>query len=294
MSWNSLNIYPPEPYRIVEHLHTFSLPGKPLPCIVEAQEFRRLVPIRGEYVPLRVEIDEQSPALHIFWQGDAPAEKIERIVEHIFAVDVDYSAFLSALEGYPALYHLAEKYRGLRPARSLNLYEALIKVILQQRISLRIAFRITAKLIERYGLRSSLDGRTFYSMPSPESLSSLSVDELRKLGTTRMKARAIIEVARRAELDELPGETEESENALMEKLMEIYGVGRWTAELAVASVAHSFSVGPAGDLTVLKGARRLLGVNGEAELRDFLRSFGEWKGLLMYLLALEAHAGKRS
>ncbi len=290
MKWFNAEIKVEKPYSVLRHLHLFSVPGKPVPCIIEKNVFRRAVPVENTHVPLKVEIDEFHGVLNIFWHGEPGfREKVLYTVKHIFAVDVSYGRFLEYLSEYPILFQIAQKYRGLRPTRNMNLYEALIKVVLQQRIALKIALRTTARLVERFGIKIELGDDIYYSFPLPHTIAEMNIENIRTLGTTKMKAKSIIEIAKKAEENSLPTteDVEKDPDSVVQELMKIYGVGRWTAELAVATLRHDFSVGPAGDLNVMKGFKSILGVKGEREIRLFLEKFGEWRGLIMYLLALE-------
>ncbi len=281
-----------KPYRILEHLHTFAPGKRPVPCAIEGNTFRRLLPIEGEYIPAKAIIHEEEGHIELTWYGDDKLrEKVCKLIKHILSVDVKYEKFLQALKNYPELMRIALKHMGLRPARNMDLYEALIKAVIQQRIALRVALNITAKIVERYGVFQDVNSLRYYSFPPAEVLSSISPDEIRALGLTKIKAKSIVEIAKMAVQRELPSlkDLRKRPEDWVDTLLSIYGVGRWTAELAIATVIHDFSIGPAGDLNVMKGFRAL-GVEGEKEIRLFLSNFGEWRGLLMYLLAIETES----
>jgi DNA-3-methyladenine glycosylase II len=285
MDWNEFTLYPTKPYSILPHLRYFSLPSKPQPCIVKNNEFWRLIPIGDDFYPFHAIINEELGEIKVKYQG--PEVEMRRVAQHIFAVDVDYNEFMDSLENYPSILKIARKYRGLRPTRNLNLYEALIKVVLQQRISLKFALRITAKIIERYGIRDVVDSKIYFSMPSPRILININPQELQSVGITNMKARALIEIAEYSTKFPSLEEIEEAPEMYVEKLTGIYGVGRWSAELAIATVIHDYRIGPAGDLNVRKGFFKFLGVDEESEIREYVKRFGKWRSLIMYLLALE-------
>jgi 3-methyladenine DNA glycosylase/8-oxoguanine DNA glycosylase len=82
----------------------------------------------------------------------------------------DYSRLLEALEPYPRLRALAERYPGLRPGRASSLYEALVDSVVKQRITLRAALRVKARLVRLYGARAVVGGFEYYSHPLPERL----------------------------------------------------------------------------------------------------------------------------
>lgn len=277
-----------KPYSIIPHLHKFSLPERPLPCIVENNLFWRLIPIGDIFIPVKAEIYEDIGKIDVTFECEKEcSEEVLSAVKHILSVDIRYQQFLKTIEEYPNLYKIAMKYLGLRPTRNLNLYEALIKVVLQQRISLRLALITTAKLVEKWGVVNRWDGRIYYSFPPTEELMKVDISEIKALGTTTMKAKSIGEIAKREYYDDLPNIQEVNKNPeeTVELLTGIYGVGRWTAELAVATLIHDYSIAPAGDLNVMKAFSKFLGIQSEREIREYAEKFGRWKGLIMYLMA---------
>ena len=289
-TWRREVIRPEKPYKITPHIRFFSLANKPNPWIFENEEMRRLVPFEGRYYPLVVKIQEDVPRLEILYHPDLDDEYALRVVKHVFSTDVSYDEFLKSLEGYPTLRKVAEKYLGLRPLKDLSIYESLIKIVLQQRISLRIALNILVRLIYRYSRQEIYDGCIFYSFLIVDRIAKESVEEIKEAGLTRVKARAIKDIAERQLAGDLPDLDELNVNPYewVEKFMEIYGVGRWTAELSIASVLRDYSIAPAGDLNVMKGFFSVVGIESEEDIRDFVKNLRKWKGLIMYLLALEA------
>ena len=277
-----------KPYSIIPHLHKFSLPERSLPCIVENNLFWRLIPIGEMFIPVKAEIYEDIGKIDVTLECEKGcSEEVLSAVRHILSVDIRYQEFLKTLEEYPNLYKIAMKYLGLRPTRNLNLYEALIKVVLQQRISLKFALRTTAKLVERWGVRKAWKDRIYYSFPPAEELMDVDLSEIKSLGTTTMKARSIREIAKMEYHGDLPDiwEVNRYPQETVDFLTGIYGVGRWTAELAVATLIHDYSIAPAGDLNVGKAFSKFLGIQSESEIREYTERFGRCKGLLMYLMA---------
>src|SRR5690606_22898744 len=118
----------------------------------------------------------------------------------------------------------------------------------------------------------------------PERLAEAGVEGLRKLGFSRQKARYVLEVARRAldgELDPARFADLDDEEAI-QRLTEIPGVGRWTAENVLIRGLGRSDVIPAGDLGIRVAIQRLLGLAGrpsEAEVRELAAG---WAGCRSY------------
>ncbi len=277
-------IRPKPPYSISLHFRRFSLKGRPVPYFYEKNTYRRLVRVGGEVVPIEVEIvsEGMEPMLKVkVWENK---EKTVEVVRHIFNIDLDLS---NIRFNDDFLDMLVNKYLGLRPPKSPTLFEALVKSIINQQINLRLALTMTANLVEKYGYREIYGGRMFYDFPTPEKLAEVSVNELRKCGLSRRKCEYVISLAKMVCSGfNLEGIKYLKPEEAIEVLDNIRGVGVWTAELAYVMATGDLSVGPAGDLAVVKGLSRALGKRvEEGEVRDFVSKYRDVAGLIMYYLA---------
>ncbi|BAA79192.2 hypothetical protein APE_0275.1 [Aeropyrum pernix K1] len=128
---------------------------------------------------------------------------------------------------------------------------------------MKAALRIQSRLITSYGEHVSIGREVFYSFPDPERLISLSLDRLRRIGLTRMKAQAIKNIAMTEYEGRLPSveEIEQAEelSSIVKELTRLKGVGPWTAELAIAQVHPLFPLGPRTDLAVRRGFKNYWG-----------------------------------
>ena len=294
---------PGAPYAFTPHLERFTLPGAPTPALYDAglKRCRVLLPLPGggwAAVETRFHGEPLDPLLVVrVWSPDPglAAEAFRLQLERL-RVGFDYNRFLEAVEPWPGLRRLAERYLGLRPGRALGLYEALVDAVVKQRIALRAALRVQSRLVQRYGMQALVRGDMFCSGPLPERLAGASVEELRSLGLTRLKAEALREIAR-AELEARLPSVEEAEWdpwSVAGELTRLRGVGRWTVELATAMVHPLFPVGPSSDLAVRRGLSRLLG-ESDAAVERILRSreLRDYIGLVMYLAAYSYEDDKR-
>ena len=289
------NYNPTPPYMISRHFEQFTLPGEPSPTIYDysTRSIRRLIALGEGFVPVRVffEGEPWNPriSIEVYARGINIARKAYDKILSMLRVDFNYNEFLEQLGSDENIYNLALKYVGLRPSRSLSLYGALIDSVVKQRISLKAALRITSRFIHRYGLVEEVDGLEYYDYPKPSRLVEAGIDELRAIGLTRIKARALREIA----LAEIEGRLPDTSRVLrdpleaLEELVEIPGIGRWTAELALAMVSKDFKIGPAGDLAVRRGLSKIYKRElSEREVRRILRRHEEFMGLIMYLASL--------
>jgi len=250
---------------------------------------RCLMHVNGEWCPITASFTGEpwEPRIDAVACCARAEEAHEAILEAVRA-GFRWGDFLSAVEPYPPLKNLALKYPGVRPGRFLSLYEALVDTIIEQRIALRLALRIKAGIIEALGPTKEVGGLTYYGFPPPDAVIRAGVEALRGLSLTRVKARAVYEVALAEVEGRLPTlrEVEDDPWGAAESLTELYGVGPWTAELAVAKAHPLFPVGPHHDLAVQRGLERVLGIPAGEALK-IVDSVRDYAGLIMYLAALD-------
>ncbi len=215
--------------------------------------------------------------------GDS--NEIGWVLAKMLRVDFDYNSFLDHVRGNEKLYRLAVKHLGLRPTRHLSIYDALIDAVVKQMINLKMAIRITANLIEAYGAHRVVDGLDYYWYPPADMLKDADIMELRNLKLSRTKARSLREIALAEYEGRLPklGEIIADPWSTIGELTSIYGVGKWTAELAIAMVLDDFRLGPQTDLAVRRGLESL----GIRDVDSLMYS-----GLIMYLASLEYESSK--
>ena len=288
---------PKPPFRVTLHLRLFTRPGRPTPALYDPGTATVTVapyaPERPVPFAARVSGEPWRPRVEV-WAPRGLAGRAAEAAARYFRVGLDYNGFLRAVEGLPQLLRVARRYVGVRPTRALSLYDALVASIVRQRISLRAANTVLSRLVSGLGARHVFGGFTAYSVPPPSRLAAAPVSSLRGLGLTRVKAEALREVAA-AQLEgrlPSPGEAEADPGGVASELTRIRGVGPWTAKLAVAMAAPLSWIGPYEDLSVVRGAARVLGVPPRAsEVRRVLARLGRYGGLAMYVLSLGYELG---
>jgi len=164
-------------------------------------------------------------------------------------------------------------------------FEALVWAILGQQISVAFAARTKRALIEQYGESVEVCGRTYRLFPLPERLAALAPDDLRPLQVSRQKGAYITELARSGiDLEALRGLPDEE---VVERLVRLKGIGRWTAEyLLVRGFGRPDAIA-AGDMGIRAIVGRLhgLGRNAtEAEVRALAEAWAPWRGYAGFYL----------
>src|SRR5262249_48894161 len=146
-------------------------------------------------------------------------------LDRLLGLHVDLSPFYKFARRRRPLAELSRRFRGIKPPRFATVFEALINAIACQQMSLTLGIQLLNRLTNEYG-RVFRD-RDHAAFPRPEDLAGLQPNDLRRLGFSRQKGRAMIELARSVtereldleELSKLPDEE------AFERLRGLRGVG---------------------------------------------------------------------
>ena len=214
-----------------------------------------------------------------------------KILTSIFNLDFDLKYFYEDMHEDSIMSKLTLKLRGLNNPTTPTFFEAIVSSMIEQQISLKAARSIETKMIKEFGNILQLDGETYYSFPTPETLSNLEKEDLREYGLSFRKAEYVIDLSKcieenKLDLNELKTK---STSEIISELLKIRGIGVWTAELAVIRGLHRVVALPADDI----GLRRVVSHyynNDEPisadELRRIAKGWGRWSGLAAFYLVV--------
>jgi DNA-3-methyladenine glycosylase II len=211
----------------------------------------------------------------------------DRIVGVALGAAQPVRGFYRAYAADPVIGAAIRDFPGMRAAGVPSLWEALVTAILAQQVNLRFAYDIRRELCETFGRRACFDGELFHAFPVPRSLSAETPATMRRFRLSDAKAKAILGLAGAFEdrtLDETKIAALDDEAAI-EVLTALRGVGRWTAEIGLLRGLGRADIFPAGDLGVVKYlAQGLLGHGEkakEAEMRTFAERWKPYRGLAL-------------
>jgi len=214
-----------------------------------------------------------------------------KILTSIFNLDFDLKYFYEDMHEDSIMSKLTLKLRGLNNPTTPTFFEAIVSSMIEQQISLKAARSIETKMIKEFGNILQLDGETYYSFPTPETLSNLEKEDLREYGLSFRKAEYVIDLSKcieenKLDLNELKTK---STSEIISELLKIRGIGVWTAELAVIRGIHRLVALPADDI----GLRRVVShyynnyepISAD-ELRRIAKGWGKWSGLAAFYLVV--------
>ena len=205
------------------------------------------------------------------------------VVRKLLGAEFDLGAFYAWARRDPVLRRLTKALAGFRPPLAPDPFETLVTSITAQQVSLHAAFAIRNRLIERFGRRV---GRA-YAFPAARRVAGASEEELKALGFSRRKAEYVAGLAEAPpDFDELAGLPDDEIKA---RLVEIRGLGEWTADWYLARHLARPRAWPAGDLALAKAVRAFYPEAGD--IRAFGEHFEPFQNLSAHYLLTGARLG---
>lgn len=128
-------------------------------------------------------------------------------------------------------------------------YEALIRAVAYQQLSTKAGDTILGKFIRQFG-----------AFPTPSQLIAAEFNDLRGVGFSGRKIETLKGIAEGAISGLVPTrEAAEamSDEALIEQLVTLKGIGQWTVEMMLMFTLERMDILPADDFGVTNGYRRL-------------------------------------
>lgn len=254
------------------------LPERPTPNLIKGEKWFRAFKFKGKLIPVMVRFSGsvERPRLELLTSNSRHGRRLLSMVSRLHGVE-DPSPLYHFMDRDKVLSRIKEALYGFGRAglMAANLYEGVVKAIIQQQIALKAADHITANIVERFGESTIFMGERIYDFPSPEKLAEAPLQELQACGLSRRKAEYIkgfsLEVASgRFNLEELYGL---SPKEIMARLTAFKGLGRWSAELVMAA-AMGLNVIPADDLGVRKAFSHYF-FGGKLQSGETIRRFAE-------------------
>ena len=147
-------------------------------------------------------------------------------------------------------------------------FGALVRSIVYQQLSGKAAGTIHGRLRALFGDRD----------PTPAEILATPAETLRGVGLSRQKMSYLLDLSARVERGELPleGVHELDDDALTAALVEVKGIGRWTAQMFMMFRLGRADVLPDLDLGIQKGLQRAYGLRNLPKPKDVLRHGEKW------------------
>ena len=273
---------------------------KPMPEVFEEGVWRRAIRLEsGKLIPV---------ALRSLGTTDAPKievktfrtltvqqkKELERKLDALFSFSQDLTSLYAFMDKDPVLRDLKQKFYGLKAGSiGTTVFESIVKSIIQQQISIRVAFSITNKMVTKFSERVTIENVIYYDFPTPKQLSEATLEEIRHCGVSWKKAEYIKGIADKAADGTFDSEGLRvlSNEEVAETLKKFRGVGTWTAEMVLSAGLKRGATVPAGDLGVRRTFSKFYSdgkILSEAEVRRIAEEWQKFtKDIVFYISCIE-------
>jgi DNA-3-methyladenine glycosylase II len=158
----------------------------------------------------------------------------------------------------------------IHESRTHHPFVSLVRALVSQQLSGKAASRIFGRVAALVGGVDTL---------TPASVLAVDPARLREAGLSRQKISYIRDLSERVAdgrlvLDDLEHQSDEDVEAA---ITAVKGFGRWSAEMFLMFRLNRPDVFPVGDLGIVKGVQRLLGMKSRPSPRTMLRAAEAWR-----------------
>jgi DNA-3-methyladenine glycosylase II len=159
------------------------------------------------------------------------------------------------------------KLQALVPRK--NYFQSLVHSIIGQQLSTKAAASIRNKFVDSFGGK----------FPSPEKVVKASNPKLRRAGLSKAKTlyiKGLAKAVKRGEVKfkKFPGMQDEE---IIENLIQIKGIGRWTAEMFLIFSMCRPNVFSPGDLGLRNAIKKLYNIDSKLHTKKLQKLLASWE-----------------
>jgi AraC family transcriptional regulator, regulatory protein of adaptative response / DNA-3-methyladenine glycosylase II len=255
---------------------------------VEGGAYRRTVRLGACSGWLEVTAAPDRPALRVAVSPSLTGALMPLVarLRGLFDLDARPDAIAARLRKDPLLAPSVRRSPGVRVTGAFDGFECAVRVVLGQQVSVAAATTIAGRLAGALGGPIETPFPGLDRLPAtPEAVADAGEDRLARLGMPGARARTLLGLARGAVDGSLALHRGGDADAVRAALLEVPGVGPWTAEVVAMRALGAPDAFPGGDLGVL----RALGVRSAREAEARAEAWRPWRAYgVMHLWALGA------
>jgi AraC family transcriptional regulator of adaptative response / DNA-3-methyladenine glycosylase II len=221
---------------------------------VKSGHYSRSISVDGAAGSVDVSLDAEHNSLRVHIRFGDPRALfliIDRI-RTMFDLNADWNDIAQVLRIDPSLSGLIDSAPGLRVPGCWDGFELAIRAILGQQITVRGATTLAGRLVKSFGRPLSGAAELTHLFPTAEILADA---DLNAIGLTKSRAATIRALARAVCDGQISFQRIVDCDTLLERLMQIPGIGRWTAQYVAMRALGEPDAFLAGDVALLSALK---------------------------------------
>ena len=270
---------------LLEFLARRAIPGVEA---VETETYSRTISLNGDAGSLSVSLDPNISALQVRISFPEPRWLfliIER-VRRMFDLGADPNEIAARLAADPLLARRVKATQGLRVPGCWDGFELAVRAVLGQQVSVTGASTLAGRLVRTFGRPINLNPPLTHLFPPPHVL----VDaDVARIGLPKKRAETVRAMARAVIDGRILFTAIDNVEEFRARLLEIAGIGEWTAQYISMRALSDPDAFPASDLGLLRSAS----FHSARELAERAEAWRPWRAYAgMYLWQGDAQTGE--
>lgn len=294
----AFTLTPTAPFRLDLTVWTLRRRDRNIIDAWDGQTYRRVITSagRGILVQVRQSGGMNSPLLHVIGESQgintSAQAAITCALERLLGLTINMKPFYQFASHYPKFHELALRFKGMKPPRFNSVFEALVNGIACQQFSLEAGLSMINRLSQRTSPQFERNGETYYPFPAPRDLAITRLQSIRALGFSANKSLALKILAREISANRFDPESlsQLTSDEARSRLLELEGIGRWTAEYVLLRGLGRLDVFPGDDVGARGNLARWLKIKGTMDylrVEGTLKKWAPYKGLIYFHLLLD-------
>ena len=240
--------------------------------VVEDNRYCRTISLNGTsgYLEVRFRPENDELLLQLHFADSRCLFLIVERVRAMFDLRADWDVIGATLKCDPMLCPLIEQYPGLRVAGCWDGFELATRAILGQQVSVAAATTFAGRMASKFGVPVQFGDTLARLYPTPEALADA---DLASIGLPKSRAATLRALARAVCAREISFERVRDPQLVLKRLLDIRGIGKWTAQYVAMRALREPDAFPSEDLGLMRG----MGFTKPAELERRSQAWRPWR-----------------
>lgn len=250
-----------------------------------------------EYLTRALLVDGQIFAFKIINQGSVEEplldyniyspEKISKPVKNklldqivfYLSLDDDLKIFYDLSKDDPVFQEIIKNLYGFHHPKFLSPFESACWAVISQRTNMKFAYRIRQDLIDQLSQRIDINGTVYKAFPDPRQILEIEKEDLNSILKNKRKTVYLKEIAGAFQTTDLDFLKKSSSEDLKNWLLDIKGIGEFSAELELIRGFGRMEILPTHDKRLLSCFKNIYGENkNKNDLIKYSNRYNEYKG----------------